>query len=362
MRQHADGAKAQAAPSRFPLSLFFILFGVLLLMAGLHMSLLVLMSALGCNEIIQSVVPLIYWAVTALGVTLYIRHRMKLTYEQPMQALALATAKVADGDFSIYIPPLHTEERYDYLDKMLLDFDKMVAELGSIETLKTDFFSNVSHEIKTPIALIQNTAQLMRMGGMTEQERLQAMDTIVQTSRKLSALINNLLKLNKLEKQTIQSKPEPYDLCEQLCECALGFEMALEKKDIRFSADIEDSATICADASLMELVWNNLLSNAIKFTAPGGQIILRQTSTENELVVELSDNGCGMSVETIAHIFDKFYQGDTSHATEGNGLGLSLALRILQLSNYAIEVQSRVGEGSRFTVTLPLKQGETTDE
>ena len=362
MKRHEEGAAMQRVSSRFPLSLFFILFGVLLLMAGVHTGILVLMSALGCNKIIQSAVPLLYWAAAALGLTLYTRHRMKLTYEQPMQALALATARVANGDFSIYIPPLHTEEHYDYLDKMLLDFDKMVAELGSIETLKTDFFSNVSHEIKTPLAVIQNTAQLLRMGGMTEQERLQAMDTIVQTSRKLSALINNLLKLNKLEKQTIQPKPEPYDLCAQLCECVIGFELAMEKKGIQFSADMEDSAAVCADASLMELVWNNLLSNAIKFTAPGGKITLRQTSAENEIRVALSDTGCGMSQETIAHIFDKFYQGDTSHATEGNGLGLSLVLRVLQLSSCTVAVQSRIGEGSRFIVTIPLRKGEAADE
>ena len=291
--------------------------------------------------------------MVAVALTLYARWQIKKTYEKPMHRLAKATAKVAQGDFSVYVPPLHTADKLDYLDVMILDFNIMVEELGSIETLKTDFFSNVSHEMKTPLAVIQNYAQLLQKENLTEEERREYSESILQSTRKLSSLITNILKLNKLEKQTIRPAPEQYDLCQQLCDCALQFEDAWEKKDIEFIAELEDRVVIEADPGLLELVWTNLLSNAVKFTPPGGTVTLTQTSNEREVTVSVSDTGCGMDEKTLRHIYDKFYQGDTSHSTEGNGLGLALVQRILQLSNGTIAVKSRVGQGSTFTVRLP---------
>lgn len=179
----------------------------------------------------------------------------------------------------------------------------------------------------------------------------------MKASRRLSALIINILKLNKLEKQSIQLVLEPYDLCGQLAECALLFEDRWEEKDIEFEADLEDQAVIAADASLLELVWKNLLSNAIKFTEPGGTVTLRQTSAANSVEVTVSDTGCGMDEATLEHIFEKFYQGDTSHSIEGNGLGMALVLRILRIIGGDISVSSRLGEGSTFTVKIPVRGG-----
>ena len=274
-----------------------------------------------------------------------------------MHKLAEATKKVAEGDFSIYIAPLHTSEHLDYLDKMLMDFNKMVEELGSMETLKTDFFSNVSHEIKTPLAVIQSSMELLSRDPLTPKQQHYT-DNVLQSTRHLTELINNMLKLNKLEKQTILPDTMPYDVCAQLVECALHHEQVWEKKNIEFDADLEDRACIVADPTLMELVWNNLFSNAVKFTEPGGTITLRQTSTEDSVLVSVQDSGCGMSEETRRHIFEKFYQGDTSHAMAGNGLGLALALRVLQLNHFQIQVQSTPGQGSTFTVIMPKAQKE----
>lgn len=346
--------------TRFPVSLFFILFGVLLLMSGVHSGFIMLANYLGLHPGVQTAVPVIYWAIVAYGLTAYTRYRMKKSYDEPMKILAAATSKVAKGDFSVYVPPYHTADKLDYLDVMMTDFNKMVEELGSIETLKTEFFSNVSHEIKTPIAVIQNNAELLHRAELGDEKRMEYSESIIQATRRLSGLISNMLKLNKLEKQTIKPLPEKYDLCAQLSECALGFEEQWDKKDIEFEADMEDSVTVCADAGLMELVWNNLLSNAIKFTDHGGKVTLREVSDENNITVTVSDTGCGMSGETMQHIFDKFYQGDTSHSTEGNGLGLALALRVLQLTDASIDAKSKPGEGSSFTVTIPRKQGEIT--
>ena len=348
--------------NRFPASLFAMIFLTVLLMSGVHTGFIVLMNRLNTNEWVQTIVPIVYWAVVAYGITAYTRYRMKKTYDEPMKMLAAAAAQVAKGDFSVYVPPCHTADKQDYFDVMLGDFNKMVAELGSIETLKTDFFSNVSHEIKTPIAIIQNNAEMLNRERLGDEERIEYTQNIIQATRRLSGLISNMLKLNKLEKQTIQPMPEEYDLCAQLAECALSFEDQWEKKGIEFDADMEDSAKIYADAELMALVWNNLFSNAVKFTEPGGSITLRQTSNEREVTVSVSDTGCGMSEETMKHIFDKFYQGDISHATEGNGLGLALTMRVLQLSDAEISVRSAPGEGSTFTVTIPKRKEQTQNE
>lgn len=343
--------------SRFPLLLFGVIFGGMLLASGLHIGLIILMSKLQWNDFVQTNVPLIYWAVVSAGLTLFSMWIIKNTYERPMQMLAEATRQVANGDFSVFVPAIHSVDKVDYLDAMIQDFNKMVAELGSIETLKTDFFSNVSHEIKTPLAAIQNSADMLKNPTLSEGERTEYVNTIARSSRRLNDLITNILKLNKLERQNITPTPEPYDLCEQLAECALLFEDRWEKKGIEFEADIEDQATIEADASLLELVWNNLLSNAIKFTEPGGTVTLRQTSTAKGVEVAVSDTGCGMDANTLNHIFDKFYQGDTSHSTEGNGLGLALVLRILRMVGGEISVTSTLGEGSTFIVRIPVKEG-----
>lgn len=361
MRRGGEVKTHAVRQSRFPLSLFAIFWGILLLMSGVHQGLLVLASEQQWSKVVQTVVPMVYWAVVAAGLTLYTRWRIQRTYEKPMKDLAKATAQVAGGDFSVYVPPLHTMDKLDYLDVMIADFNKMVEALGSIETLKTDFFSNVSHEIKTPLAVIHNNAELLNREGTTEEERRECTESILYATRRLSDLVMNMLKLNKLEKQVIQPVPETYDVCAQLCACALQFEDTWDKKDLEFEADLEDRAMIRADAGLLELVWTNLLSNAVKFTPAGGTVTITQTSNEETITVCVSDTGCGMDEETRKHIFDKFYQGDPSHATEGNGLGLALVQRILELSEGAITVESVPGRGSAFTVTLPVSLDREED-
>lgn len=341
--------------SRFPLSLFFIYVGMFLVMSGFHSGLLVLMEVIDAPRYIHVIAPVIYWGVVSISMTIFTRQRMKQVYEKPMQMLAKATAQVASGDFSVYVPPVNPPDKPDYLDVMIADFNTMVEALGSIETLKTEFVSNVSHEIKTPLAVIQNTAVLLKKPDITEAQRQEYVETIITASRRLSALITNFLKLNKLEKQTIQPNPERYDVCAQLAECAISMEHIWEQKNLELEADMEDEAYIVADRSLMELVWTNLLSNAIKFTEPGGKITLIQRTQGENVEITVQDTGCGMSEKTMSRIFDQFYQGDTSHTTEGNGLGLAISLRVIEMMNASISVKSKEGEGSAFTVTI--KQG-----
>ena len=245
---------------------------------------------------------------------------------------------------------------------MILDFDKMVEELGSIETLKTDFFSDVSHEFKSPLAVISSNAELLQKSGGLSTEQAEAVENIRYATNRLANLIQNMLKLNKLEKQAIRPAPETFDVCAQLCECAVQFEEVWERKNLDFEADLEDSANIYADPGLLELVWTNLLSNAIKFTPEGGTVTLRQRTEPDRILVSVEDTGCGMTSETIRHIYDKFYQGDSSHATHGNGLGLALVKRILELSDGSITVESTLGKGSVFTVALPCALQNAPEE
>lgn len=298
---------------------------------------------------------LLYWAiVTGLfcGLTAYQKQR---AFDKPMRKLSEAAKRVAEGDFSVYVAPGHRADKLNYVDVMFQDFNKMVEELGSLETMKNDFIASVSHEIKTPLSVIQSYSTALQNEALPPEVRREYTETIVASSQKLASLVTNILKLSKIENQVISLNAEPYDLCRQLCDCALSFEEAWEKKNIEFMAELDDRVMIRADESLLEIVWNNLFSNAVKFTEPGGKIHLRQTSDEESVTVSITDTGCGMDEQTRKHVFDKFYQGDTSHYQEGNGLGLALAWKVVELEGGSITVDSTPGEGTVFTVYLPLQ-------
>ena len=188
---------------RIPRYVFFVTLGGLMLFSGLHVGLILLMHQIGTDSIVLVHVVLLYWVAVSLGLTLYIQSQMRKFYEDPIRRIANAASQVARGDFSVYLRPVHTPDHLDCLDALTDDFNRMVEALGSIETLKTEFFSNVSHEIKTPIAVIMNTAELLRNDALPPEERREHVETIIHASKRLSTLIADILKLNKLEKQTI---------------------------------------------------------------------------------------------------------------------------------------------------------------
>ena len=296
-----------------------------------------------------------YWAIVSAVFSLIINRQKIRVFDKPMRKLSEAAKQVAAGDFSVYLEPLHTSNKADYIDVMFEDFNKMVEELGSIETLKNDFIAAISHEIKTPLSVVQSYAAALQNEDLSQEDRKEYIDTIISASKKLTALTTNILKLNKLENQKIPPVFEPLDLCRQLCDCALSFEDVFEQKGLEFSADIEDRSIINTDASILEIVWQNLLSNASKFTGPGGKISLTQKTEADSVVVSVSDTGCGMDKETVKRVFDKFYQGDAAHFDEGNGLGLTLALRVVDLLGGSISVKSGPGKGSTFIVRLKIR-------
>lgn len=301
---------------------------------------------------------ILYWAAVALIFCLVTAWQKYNAFDKPMRLLGEAAKKVAEGDFSVYIKPLHAPKAQSYVDFMFSDFNKMVEELGSLETMKNDFVSNVSHEFKTPLATVQNYATALKDPEMDEATRQEYLDVIIDSANNLSAMITNVLRLNKVENQVIPPNRKPFDLCAQLANCMIAYEEPMDAKDLEMVAELEDELILTEDASLLELVWNNLLSNAVKFSKPGGAVELRQSSDAHTVTVSVSDTGCGMSAETQKHIFDKFYQGDTSHSQQGNGLGLALAKRVVELCGGSITLASVVDKGTTFTVVLPRSSPE----
>ena len=275
--------------------------------------------------------------------------RRKIMVDRPVQIITQATEQIMQGDFSVRVRPMHGAGMEGF-NQIGMAINAMAQELSGTETLRTDFIANVSHELKTPLAVMGNYAAMLQRPGITEDEKNEYAKAISEAARKLAQLITNILKLNKLENQQIFPQPKEFDLSEQLCECLLVFEDAWEAKNLEIETDIQDDVRIKSDPELLSLVWNNLISNAVKFTPDGGTIGLSLKTQGSSVVVQVRDTGCGMKPEVGQHIFEKFYQGDTSHATQGNGLGLALVKRVVDILNGEIGVQSVYGQGSTFTV------------
>ena len=275
--------------------------------------------------------------------------RRKMMVDRPVKIITSATEKIMQGDFSVRVAPMYGSG-VEGFNQIGMAINAMAAELSGTETLRTDFIANVSHELKTPLAVMGNYATMLQRPGITEEEKNEYAKAISEAARKLAQLITNILKLNKLENQQIFPQAQEFDLGEQLCECLLQFEDAWEQKELNIETDIKEDIRIRSDPELLSLVWNNLISNAVKFTPEGGTVGVSLKAEGNSIVVTVSDTGCGIKPEVGQHIFEKFYQGDTSHATQGNGLGLALVKRVMDILNGEIGVQSIYGEGSSFTV------------
>ncbi|MBQ7377885.1 MAG: HAMP domain-containing histidine kinase [Clostridia bacterium] len=278
--------------------------------------------------------------------------RRKLTVERPVRRITEATAKMIEGDFGVRVEPIKKFASDDSFNEIIDAINKMAEELSGIETLRTDFVASVSHEMKTPLAVMQNYGTLLQAPDLSEEKRIEYARAIADASRRLSDMMTNVLKLNRLENQQIYPNFTTFDLGEQLCESLLQYESVWEKKSIEIETDIAPGVLVFADAELLSLVWNNLFSNAFKFTEDGGKVTLSLTADEKYATVKVSDTGCGISTEVGAHIFEKFYQGDTSRATQGNGLGLALVRRVVDIVEGEIGVESTVGVGSTFTVRI----------
>jgi len=312
------------------------------------------MSITLTEENIESAAKITFANVILLSfiITVIDSARRYFTATLPARRIVEAAEKMTQGDFSVRIPQSRAAGANDKFGEIADCFNKMAEALAATQTLQCDFIANVSHELKTPLAVMKNYGTMLCARELSEEKRIEYAGHIAEAAEKLAALVTNILRLNKLENQQITPGAQVYNLGEQLCECLLGFENIWEEKELEIETEIEDGLRICADAEMMSLVWNNLFSNAVKFTENGGKITLRAFSDGENAVVQVGDTGCGISSEVGRHIFDKFYQGDNSRATGGNGLGLALVKRIIDITGSDICVESTPGKGSTFTVKM----------
>ncbi len=306
------------------------------------------------GENLQSAAKLTFLNVVVLSLAFTVIDgiRRKYTVQKVADKISASTKRIVKGDFDARIPTLPSFGMDENWNEIIRCFNRMSEELSGLETLRADFIANVSHEMKTPLAVLQNYTTLLKDETLTAEKHREYLVGMENGVKRLSDMITNVLKLSRLESGEILPQAKRYNLSEQLCDCLLPFERVWEEKSIDIVADIPEDMWIEGDEELLSLVWNNLLSNAFKFTPKGGRVSLKAYTKEGENVVEVTDTGIGMTPEVGGRIFEKFYQGDSSRATQGNGLGLALVKRVVDIMGGAITVHSRLGEGSTFAVSL----------
>ena len=260
--------------------------------------------------------------------------------------------EIAKGNFSVRVHEMDKNDVITELGELERTFNQMASDLEGIEMFRNDFINNFSHEFKTPIVSIRGFARRLQSGGLTEEQKKEYIDIIVSESERLSVMSQNVLLLTKLENQSIVSDKTEFYLDEQIRGAILLLEKGWEEKEIEFDLDL-DEIQYTFNEEMLSHVWINLLSNAIKFTPARGKIECRLKHSSSGIVFEIADSGIGMTEEVRERIFEKFYQGDSSHSSAGNGIGLNIVQRIVTLAGGDIKVESEVGKGSKFTVTLP---------
>ncbi len=268
----------------------------------------------------------------------------------PITRLDEALQKVASGDFTVR---LDADSRIDVIRNIYNDFNLMTQELSATETLRSDFVSNVSHEFKTPINAIEGYAMLLQDPNLDEQEQKECAEKILFNARRLSELVGNILLLSRIENQNLPFEKHTYRLDEQIREAIVTLEPKWSEKQLDLDVDLQRVEYYGAERPLYH-VWSNLIENAVKFSYPESCVKIRLYIQDRVLIFTVADAGPGISPQAQSHIFEKFYQADTSHKSEGNGLGLALVKNILDALDGRVEVHSEPGFGATFTVLLPL--------
>ena len=289
--------------------------------------------------------PLLISTLVAIPISSVVSKRSA----KPLQDMMKATKSISKGDYSVRVE----EAGEGDICELLHSFNQMTAELGSTEMMRSDFINTFSHEFKTPIVSIRGFAKRLRNENLPPEKQKKYLEYIAEESERLSDLASSVLLIARYENQKLVAEQSQYDLDEQIRSCVLRMEALWSAKELTFDVDLPKLHYI-NNVEMMEHVWMNLISNAIKFSHTGGHIYISSVRDVGSIAVTIRDEGIGISPSDIGHIFDKFYQADSAHSSVGNGLGLPLVSRIVQLSGGTIRVKSEEGRGTAFTVTLPV--------
>lgn len=326
----------------------------MLLMVALEMVLIVgiayLLSIIFPDSIFgrwseHSLLTLIVLSLLLSTALTYLLSRM---FFNPIKKLTNAMAQVAKGDFTVRLDGKSTAPE---VQDIYAGFNLMAKELGNTEILQTDFVSNASHEFKTPLNAIEGYSTLLQNSNNLNQQQQEYVDKIIYNTKRLSTLTGSILLLSKIDNQSIPTNQSRFRLDEQIRQSILALEAIWEPKDIEFDVELEE-VSYYGNEMLMHHVWDNLLSNAIKFNPVSGRVAISLTKSGKDLYCTVSDSGPGIPSEAISHIFDKFYQADSSHKEQGNGLGLALVKRIVTLEGGSVTVENLPQGGCQFTVIL----------
>lgn len=332
---------------------FLVLFVFVVLLTSMAIAavLLIIINSLGMMQPISTgrmPTLLAFMLVVSLIVSMIITTIAGNLSLRPLMKFIEATKEIAAGNFNVRVEAGGPEE----FKRLAKSFNEMAKELGSIETLRDDFVSNISHEFKTPVVSIRGFAKLLRKGGLSKEQQDEYLDIIITESNRLTQLSSNVLLLSKLDSTDKLNDIAEFSLDEQLRQVILLLEQQIENKHIDVEVELE-SCTVESSQELLQQVWINLLNNAVKFTPENGRIEVLLTTLPEKVRVSIKDTGIGMDAATAKHIFDKFYQGEESRSSEGNGLGLSLVKKITDLCGGTVEISSEPGRGSEFIVTIP---------
>ena len=333
----------------------FATFLVMLSTAVITVTVILLLQFLGALP--QVKYPAIVWPVIALAICVAvgtgINALLTRWYFRPMKQLIEATRRVAKGDFTVRVEEINGVR--NELEELTKSFNVMAEELGSTELFRRDFINSFSHEFRTPMVSIRGFARQLKKSDITEEQRGEYADIIINEADRLTNMASNILTLTRVENQQIITDRQTFRLDEQLRSCVLLLQKEWEAKDISLDINLEETE-YTSNEEMLSQVWLNILSNAIKFSKSGGEIRIYCESSPEGVRVEIEDHGIGMNEETRRHAFERFYQGAGSRATAGSGLGLSIAKRIVELNGGEINLESELNRGTLFIVTLPVQQ------
>ena len=266
---------------------------------------------------------------------------------KPIRTLEKAADKIAEGDYSVRVS-LNGMEEFKQLGER---FNHMAEELGSVEMLKSDFVNNFSHEFKTPIVSLRGFAKMLKNDDLTAEEKSEYLNIIIDESERLAEPSPSILNLSRLEQQTILTDKTRFNVSEQIRLVIAMLDSKWHTKNIDFTFEDKD-IFINANREMLEQVWINLIDNAIKFSGEKGKVAIQIDENEAEVSVKIKNYGAYITPDKSPHIFEKFYQGDFSRTTKGNGLGLSIVKEIMELHKGKVKLLESGENGTVFEVVL----------